>query len=251
MTEVGRGAVYDEIGSGYARFRRTDPRLAAPLYAALGDAHTVLNVGSGTGSYEAAGRRIVAVEPSWVMLAQRPPGAAPAIRAAAEALPAADRSFDAVMTVLTVHHWSDRRAGFAELRRVAPRRVVLTFDPAVHNRMWFFDYVPEIAQLDAGRAPSLQEVVDGVEGGSVTPVPVPYDCVDGMTISYWRRPRAYLDPAVRACGSGLRQVDPVALERGLTALALDLDSGRWDRRYGDLLSADELDCGLRLVVGDG
>jgi len=251
VSEVGSSDVYDQIGSGYARFRQTDARLAAPLFAALGDARTVLDVGSGTGSYEPPDRQTVAVEPSWVMLAQRSPASAPVIRAVAEALPIATRSFDAVMTVLTVHHWADRPAGFAELRRVARRRVVLTFDPDVHNRMWFFEYVPEIAQLEISRAASLQEVVDGVEGRSVTTVPVPHDCLDAMTVSHWRRPRAFLDPAVRAGGSGLRQVDPAALERGLARLAQDLDSGRWEERYGDLLARDEFDCGLRLVVGEG
>ncbi|MBV8983024.1 MAG: class I SAM-dependent methyltransferase, partial [Acidimicrobiia bacterium] len=95
-----RGAVYDGIGGGYARFRRTDPRLAAPIFAALGDARTVLDVGSGTGSYQPAGRTVVAVEPSSVMIAQRSAGAAPVARAFAEALPVRTSSFDAVMTVL-------------------------------------------------------------------------------------------------------------------------------------------------------
>ena len=242
---------YDEIGTGYARYRRTDPRLAAPIHRALGRARSVLDVGAGTGSYEPPGRRVVAVEPSSVMLSQRPANAAPAIQAVAEALPLAAGSFDAAMAVLTVHHWSDRSTGFAELRRVARRRVVLAFEPTVHNRMWLFDYLPEIAELEISRAPSIEEVMEGIEARSATIVPVPHNCLDAMTIANWRRPRAYLDPAVRACGSGLRQVDPAVLERGVRDLALDLDSGRWVERYGDLLERAELDCGLRLVVGEG
>jgi hypothetical protein len=42
---------------------------------------TVLNVGAGTGSYEPPHCAVTAVEPSEVMIAQRPPGAA-AVRAA-------------------------------------------------------------------------------------------------------------------------------------------------------------------------
>ncbi|MBV9283490.1 MAG: class I SAM-dependent methyltransferase, partial [Acidimicrobiia bacterium] len=220
-------------------------------FAALGDARTVLDVGSGTGSYQPAGRTVVAVEPSSVMIAQRSARAAPVARARAEALPVRTSSFDAVMAVLTVHHWLDRQAGFAELRRVAPRRVVLTFDAEVHARMWLFDYVPEIAELDSRRAPSVQEVVDAVEGHSVVTVPVPHDCVDEMTVALWRRPEAYLDPGRRAAGSGPQQVDTAAFQRGLGQLARDLESGEWHRRYGDLLALDELDCGLRLVVGGG
>jgi ubiquinone/menaquinone biosynthesis C-methylase UbiE len=124
-----RVPVYDGITTGYARRRRSDPRLAASLHAALGDARRVLNVGAGTGSYEPADRQVVALEPSSVMIRQRRLGLAPVIQSRVESMPFATKSFDAVMTVLTAHHWSDRRAGFAEFQRVARRRVVLTFDP--------------------------------------------------------------------------------------------------------------------------
>ena len=45
-------ALYARIGARYAGRRQTEPRLAARIHAALGDAATVLNVGAGTGSYE-------------------------------------------------------------------------------------------------------------------------------------------------------------------------------------------------------
>src|SRR5579875_1734532 len=110
---------YDTIGPGYARRRREDPALRALIHGALADARTILNVGAGTGSYEPRDRHVIAVEPSDVMAAQRPPGLAPAIRASAEQLPLRDRSVDAAMAVITVHHW-DRRGeqGVRELRRV-------------------------------------------------------------------------------------------------------------------------------------
>src|SRR3954454_8511929 len=85
---------YDRAGGTYTATRRTDPRLAARIWAALGDAASVLNVGAGTGSYEPPDRYVVAVEPSATMAAQR---ATPAVRASAEALPFHDRSFDAAM----------------------------------------------------------------------------------------------------------------------------------------------------------
>lgn len=121
---------YDLIGLNYTALRRPDPRIAAAIEAALGDAETVVNVGAGTGSYEPAGRRVTAVEPSREMIARRPPGAAPAVQASAEALPFDDDSLDAAMAVLTVHHWTDVGAGLAEMRRVARGPVVLlTFRP--------------------------------------------------------------------------------------------------------------------------
>src|SRR3954465_1480140 len=142
---------YDRIGDGYARIRREDPRFAARIHAALGDARTVVNVGAGTGSYEPRDRHVVAIEPSDVMAAQRPPELAPAIRASAGALPLRDASVDAAMAIVTIHHWdAELERGVRELRRVARGPVVVvTYDQRVSGRMWLIaEYVPEIAALD-------------------------------------------------------------------------------------------------------
>lgn len=106
--------LYDTIGAAYTAARRTDPRIAAQIWDALGDARTALNAGAGTSSYEPADRRVTAVEPSAVMRGQRPPDSAPCVDAAAECLPFADRSFDAAMAVSTVHHWGTRSRGCAK-----------------------------------------------------------------------------------------------------------------------------------------
>jgi SAM-dependent methyltransferase len=128
----GFGSVYDRIGRGYAAGRRTDARWMEALEDALGDVRTVVNV-AGAGSYESPHRQVLAVEPSTTMIAQRPPGAAPVVRGVAESLPFADGTFEAATAVLTVHHWQDLEAGLAELRRVARRAVVLTFDPPTRS----------------------------------------------------------------------------------------------------------------------
>lgn len=130
-------AAYDRMGIGYSAARRPEPRIAARIEAALGDAGSVLNVGAGTGSYEPAGREVTALEPSREMIAQRPPGSAPVIEGVAEDLPFDDDSFDAAMALITVHHWSDRETGLAEMVRVARRRVVvLTLTPVPPEEPW-------------------------------------------------------------------------------------------------------------------
>ncbi|MGY1581447.1 methyltransferase domain-containing protein [Streptomyces sp. MN13] len=245
-------AIYDTLGVTYGRTRRPDPRIAARIEAALADAADVVNVGAGTGSYEPA-RTVLAVEPSRVMLAQRPPGSAPAVRAVAERLPLRDDAADAVMALLTVHHWSDLAAGIAELRRVARRRVViLTWDQEVfRERFWLVrDYVPQAAAFDDTRAVPVGRLVALLGGARVTAVPVPHDCVDGFGAAYWRRPRAYLDPEVRAGISMLAQTGEDVLAPGLAALADDLASGRWRERHAGLLAQDSLDVGYRLLVAD-
>ncbi|HET6570321.1 MAG TPA: class I SAM-dependent methyltransferase [Solirubrobacterales bacterium] len=146
-------ATYDELGRGYSAARRTDPRIAAHIEAALGEARTVLNVGAGTGSYEPRSRELTAVEPSAVMIAQRPEGAAPVIRAGAEALPFEDDSFDVAMAIISDHHWRDREAGLAEMRRVARDRVLLlNADPAAAGRFWLTrDYLDNLDGLITSR----------------------------------------------------------------------------------------------------
>jgi SAM-dependent methyltransferase len=206
---------YDEIGVGYARGRRTDPRWLTPVLDALGPAPSVLDVGSGTGSYEPPARRVVAVEPSAEMIRQRRPGAAPVVRAVAEALPFADGAFDAALAVLTVHHWRDWRRGLDELRRVASRQVVLAYDTALHNDFWLVrEYVPEVALLERSR-PSAPEIADFLGAASVVELPVPWDFTDGVFPAHWRRPEAYLDPAVRRSCSALAQTPPEAVLRAL------------------------------------
>jgi SAM-dependent methyltransferase len=246
-------ARYDAIGRTYTATRGTEPRIAARIWDALGDARTVVNVGAGTGSYEPPDRAVTAVEPSEVMIAQRPPGAAPAVQASAEALPFDDASFDAAMAVLTIHHWRDFPAGAAELRRVARDRVVvLSWDPAWVDRMWLGpEYFPQLAREDADGFPSLADQAAALGDAEIEVVPIPWDCRDGFMSAFWRRPDAYLDPTVRAGISTLAKRSEDELAEGLARLRADLESGAWARRHADLLERDELDLGYRLLVGAG
>jgi hypothetical protein len=191
--------VYDVIGASYNTTRRADPRLEQVIWAALGGSNTVLNVGAGTGAYEPRDRCTVAVEPSATMRQARPLEAAPCLAARAESLPFDDASFDAVMAILTVHHWSDYRAGLAELRRVARHRVlILHWDQKVIDQLWLARYFPEASAFDRHRSPSLDDVRARLGPGTrAIPLLVPHDCQDGFGGAYWRRPHAYLDPAVR------------------------------------------------------
>jgi SAM-dependent methyltransferase len=228
--------------------RREEPRIRARIHAALGDARTVVNVGAGTGAYEPRDREVVAVEPSEVMIAQRPAGAAPVVRAHAEELPFDNASFDAAMAVLSDHHWDDHARGLAELRRVARRVVLFTWEPATARDTWVVrDYFPAFEEL-IPRGYRLEHTLERLGGARQEIVPVPHDCRDGFFHAYWRRPKAYLDPGVRAGISVFALIDPAAVEDGLARLRRDLESGEWRRRNAELLELDELDAGYRLVV---
>jgi SAM-dependent methyltransferase len=245
---VAADARYDTIGVTYGRHRRPDPSVVAAIDRALRDARTVVDVGSGTGSYGPVGRHTAAVEPSRTMLAQRSPAAAPVVQGVAEHLPFPDAAFDASLAVLTHHHWSDAAAGFGEMVRVSSRQVVLTWDPASIAAFWLVaDYLPEIAEAERGLA-TLDAALDGLPVTEVVEVPVPADCIDGFCGAYWRRPEAYLDPSVRMAISGFSAVPAEAVERAVTKLGRDLGDGRWHDRHGHLLELDALDVGYRLVI---
>jgi SAM-dependent methyltransferase len=244
-------APYDRIGRGYRNARRPDPRIAAHIEAALGDARTVVNVGAGAGSYEPADRDVTAVEPSAEMIAQRTVGSAPVVQAAAEALPFEDDSFDAAMAVLTVHHWADLAAGLAEMRRVARRRlVILTFDPEPLRDLWMHrEYFPAMLELKSDRTSGHRLAAELPAGRSV-PVPVPRNCSDHFFAALWGRPELFLDDGTVGpmwVWSRLSEEEKAA---GRARLAADLESGRWQERHGDLLEAAELDVGLRLVIAE-
>lgn len=240
---------YDLIGRGYASGRRPDPRWAAIIMTAIGSATRIVNLGAGSGSYEPSDRTVIAVEPSRTMLAQRQARSAPAVQAVAEHVPLASGSAQAAMAILSVHHWSNWRLGLAEMCRLAPRRVILTFDPAVHAQFWLVrDYVPQVAS-HIHQAPLVEQIAE--ELGSIVQIAtmgVPWDCTDGFLSAYWRRPNAYLDPKVRAWSSGLAQSDPDAVRRGVAHLEHDIRTGVWNERYAHIIPLDSMDTGFRLII---
>lgn len=244
-----RMALYDTIGRGYASLRRPDPRIAAAIDAALGDATSVVNIGAGTGSYEPTGRDVLAIEPSEVMIRQRPEGAAPCLLGSAETLPLETASVDAAMAILSAHHWTDLERGFREIARVARKRaVLLTWVPDGPPFWLTEDYFPEVIAHDRTIFPTsaaLTAMLERTIGPvSMLPVPVPHDCTDGFLCAYWRRPECYLSAQRRSAISSFARIDA---EPGLARLRADLSSGRWAERNRHLLALDTLDVGYRIV----
>jgi SAM-dependent methyltransferase len=240
-------AHYDTIGITYEQLRKPDHRIAAQINRALGSALTVLNVGAGTGSYEPADRQVTAVEPSIEMIRKRPASAAPVFQATADNLPFDDKSFDASMAILTIHHWPDKAAGLREMMRVTRGPIaLLTFDPS--HRPWLTEYLPDLAVLDDSQMPDMASYADWLGPVKVEPVPVPYNCSDGFLYAYWHRPEAYLDDRIRSGSSSFWSIK--GLEEGLARLSYDLETGEWDRKHAPLRNLTEYDAGYRLVVGN-
>jgi SAM-dependent methyltransferase len=241
--------LYDRISTNYAEARREDPRIAAPIHRALGDATTVVNVGAGTGNYEPRDRKVIAVEPSLAMISQRTGRSSLVVQGVAEALPVRSDSADVAMAVLTLHHWGNLDAGLREMARVAPRQVIFLFDAAETNRFWAMEYFPEALALPSEqRAPDVERLGIVLDITDCQPVPIPIDCTDGIGMAYWGRPEAYLDPAVQQGMSWLAQLPAPVRAVGTARLADDLRSGRWDDRFGHLRSGPAYELGYKLVT---
>ena len=243
--------VYDDIGKGYAHRRRPDARIARAIERALRSSRPLLNVGAGAGSYEPSPPGVVAIDLSATMLAQRPAGAAPAVRGNAMRLPFADGQFETALAVLTLHHWTDPRRGLEELARVSRRQVLFTFDPSHHHdEFWLVrDYLPDIFRIDADIHPPFDTLRDLLGPLDVQVVPVPEDCTDGFLCAYWKRPESYLDPEVRRSISTFAMLpDPT---QALEALRRDLEDGSFWQRNAELLDHESMDYGYRVVIAGG
>ncbi len=240
---------YDVIGDGYTKSRKPDPRIEAAIHAAFGDAKTLLNVGAGAGSYEPSSIDVVALEPSRMMIDQRVKGAAPAVQGNAEQLPFQDNAFDASLASLTVHHWRDATAGLLEMQRVTRGRVVIfTWEQSVCEQFWLLAYFPWIISYDRPRAMAIETVTSAFSNVKVEEILIPHDCTDGFLGAYWRRPEAYLEPAVRAAISSFAVMPDDVMSKGLRQLEADITSGKWAEDHRALTQRSTLDIGYRLII---
>jgi ubiquinone/menaquinone biosynthesis C-methylase UbiE len=255
--------VYDHaLGQSYTTTRRADPRITDAIIRllALPPGAVVADLGAGTGNYARAlaerGYRIMAVEPSAVMRAQAAvhPGVV-WLPAAAEAIPLPDRSVDAVINLLSFHHYADPAGALQEMARIVGEGpiLLLTFDAPLSDRFWFADYFPSIWTAAFALFPSLDQLawqIAVLTDREVTsePFPLPHDLQDLFLGAGWRRPELYLDPTIRANMSAFAAADPERVRAGLTRLAEDLESGRWQHRHGAVLAREAMDLGYRFLV---
>jgi ubiquinone/menaquinone biosynthesis C-methylase UbiE len=253
---------YDQIGHGYSRTRRADPRIVEQITALLSLplGSRVVDVGAGTGNYSnaiaAAGYRVVAVEPSAAMRIQAVAYPSVIWRVGlAEGLPLGEGEVNAAICILAFHHFPDHRQALREMRRATGGGPVLlfTFDPRAQRDFWLEDYLPDIGQGDEQLFPSIEFVAAMMEEEtglrtSINPFPLPSDLSDLFLAAGWARPELYLDPQVRAGISAFAVADQSRIAAGVDRLKADLASGAWLRRYGSVLKQRSYDAGYRFVL---
>jgi len=260
------GSIYDIIGDSYNKNRTADERTLKIIIELLNlpAGKLIVDIGAGTGNYANAlanlgynlGYMLFAVEPSEIMREQAiPNGNVAWIAGLAESLPLYDASMDGAVIVLALHHFSNIRSAAKEVARVCPGGplVVLTMDPRESEEFWFYDYFPEIAQHVLESFPQLNEVVDIFSGiknwlTQVIKFPLPHDFADKNMCAGWNRPEIYLDPMMRQNTSGFALASKPVVQRGITLLENDLQSGKWDELNGYLRGKDSFDAGFRFLL---
>ncbi|MBN1572263.1 MAG: class I SAM-dependent methyltransferase [Deltaproteobacteria bacterium] len=253
--------VYDEIGKVYSKYRRADPRFVDAVVRLLDlpAGSIVADIGAGTGNYSRAlgdcGLSVAAVEPSPVMCDQAAPHKNVRwIMGAAENIPINNNAVDGVIAIFSLHHFNDPGRGIEEMARVCRGPILLyTFDPREIERPWIGDYFPSIWDGSYNLFPSIEDTCNSIRGitnGEVTAhrFDLPQDFSDFCLMAGWRRPHIYLDSEVRACMSGFALADQEEVEDGILTLRGDLESGRWEEKYGRLNSIDSYDCGYRFIL---
>ena len=244
---------YDSQDHNYPAIRRADPRIEMVVRRSLDGCDTILNVGAGTGSYEPEDKFVIAVEPSAVMRAKRLVlGRHPAVNAMADDLPFDDRSFDAVMAVLTIHHWPDLKSGLLEIKRVSKKKIsILTYDPDTLDIFWNAKYFPQLIDIERSRYPKLDHIAECLgEEITITNIKIPFDCTDGFQEAFYGRPEAFLLEEVRKAQSAWGFLDKETERTYVQRLSDDLASGEWDRLYGYHRRLPEFEGAFRLLEVD-
>ncbi len=255
-------ATYDVIGDSYNRNRMADRRILQQMIELLSlpAGRLIADIGAGTGNYSnalaALGYRLIAVEPSETMRKQAfRNDSITWIPGVAESLPLEDATVDGVIIILAIHHFSDIRSAAKEVARVCPGGplVILTMDPRIGEKLWFYDYFPELERHVYSVFPPLDEVIDvfssaGRWSARAVTFPLPHDLADKNMHSGWNRPELYLDPVMRQNTSGFALATPTAVQAGLAGLDSDLKSGKWDELNGGLRGRDSFDAGFRFLL---
>lgn len=123
--------------------------------------------------------------------------------------PTDDKSFDAAMAVLTIHHWPDLKTGLSEMKRVSKKKIsILTYDPEMLEGFWNARYFPQLIEIERSRYPKLDYIAECLgEGISITNIKIPLDCSDGFQEAFYGSPEAFLQEEARSAQSAWGLLD--------------------------------------------
>ncbi|MEH2283801.1 MAG: methyltransferase domain-containing protein [Nostoc sp.] len=253
-------SIYNSIGQQYSKTRVPDIRIVNKLIDLLNlpKGSIIADIGAGTGGYSIElanqGFLVNAIEPSVVMQKQAVEHSQVKwFSGYAEDLPLSDKSVDAVVSILTIHHFSHLEKAFQEMHRIIRDGaiILLTFDIRLAQKIWLYDYFPFLWE-DALRFLPLNKQVNLIQSNTkrrveAIPLLLPYDLSDLFAAAGWRRPELYLQPEVRAGISSFALANQDLVEQGVKLLTADLSSGEWSKKYSDIHNLTEIDIGYRFI----
>jgi ubiquinone/menaquinone biosynthesis C-methylase UbiE len=252
--------LFNSIGKMYGNTRQADERIVAQMvrHLDLERGSTIADIGAGTGNYSVAladaGFKVKAIEPSPVMISQsRQHASVEWIAGCAEDIPLKNKSVGGMISVLALFHFSDAERAFREMARVLKHGpiVIFTFDPESGRKTWLYDYFPYFWDTFGFLRPikDIAEMMRTNTGLSTQVIPfrLPPDLKDNFAAAGWRKPHLYLAEEYRSNISSFHLTESTTVNQSVERLAADLDSGRWEELYGDVLRLEEIDAGYRFL----
>jgi SAM-dependent methyltransferase len=172
----------------------------------------------------------------------------------AENLPLGDRAAEAAIIMLAFHHFQDYRQALREIHRVVGngRIIVFTYDPAMISSFWLTKYFPSFIEDVESTFISMSELTNEIHSvtgnhANIIPFRLPHNLSDSFAAVGWARPELYLDINIRNGISSFAKIDRLEVEQGILHLKEDLQTGRWDKKYGHLRKQKQYDVGYRFI----
>jgi len=221
----------------------------------------IADVGAGTGNYSFSlsnvGYKIKAIEPSSTMLSHcQQDSDIEWIIGCAENIPLRTESVDAVVSILALPHFSDIECSFKEMSRILKIGpiIIFTFDPEIGKRTWMYRYFP-FCWDHFSHFPTVKETANILGNCTnltpqIVPFELPSDLKDNFAAAAWKRPQLYLNTDYRFNISSFRMTDPDIVDNSVKKLSSDLECGRWDELYGEVLHFDKYDAGYSFILAN-
>jgi ubiquinone/menaquinone biosynthesis C-methylase UbiE len=253
--------LFNKIGETYNKTRVADERIISELIVLLGlqKGAIIADIGAGTGNYSFAlanaGYKVKAIEPSATMISHSLQDLdIEWLSGCAENVPLRTNSVDAIVSVLALPHFSDIEHSFKEMARILKNGpiVIFTFDPEIGKRTWMYKYFPFFWD-HFNHFPTIKETAKILDNCTnlttqIIPFELPSDLTDNFAAAAWRNPLLYLNQDYRSNISSFRMTDSDIVERSVKQLSFDLECGRWEKLYGDVLHFDKFDAGYFFIL---
>ncbi len=237
-------AIYNNIGVGYDRHRRADPRIVETLAQGLQGTrgNSYLDLACGSGNYTIAlakkGYALTGLDISSRMLAAARDKATTGswVLGGVERMPFADRVFHGAICTLAIHHFDDLTTAFCECHRVlrsGASLVLFTGEAGQMRHYWLNAYFPLAMARSIAEMPTRDFIATCLQRAgfidlSFTPYLVARDLQDRFLYSGKHDPDFYLDGHARASISTFaKHGDERETRQGVARLRADITANRF------------------------